>query len=346
MLTLFIVVVLTLVLSASCSLFEAVLYSTRLPALEAAKKQDKHRKLAAIFLDMKKHVSAPIAGILILNTIANTAGASIAGMYVTTVFGSQWVLLFSLVFTLCILYFSEIIPKTVGVVYWRNLWPVVVYPLKMIKVALAPAIFVTQKLTSKLTESQKGKSITEEEILALVHLGAKEGEISHNESRIVQNIINLENIPIREIMTPRRVVFSLSADSTIQEAIRMVEESEFTRIPIYEGDRENIVGYIIRYDLQKVSSEEKSGTLVKALLKPITFIRDTTNCLTLLTSFLKHRRHIAVVLDEYGGVDGLVTLEDVLETALGREIVDEKDSVVDLQQSAREQKKLRARLDE
>lgn len=289
-----------------------------------------------MFADMKKNIASPIAAILILNTVANTAGATIAGMYATGVLGSAWVPIFSAILTVAILVFSEIIPKTVGVVYWRSLWAGVAYPLKFIRFMLAPFIFVTQKMTSKLTSSQKGSTITEDEILHFVQLGAKEGEISREESVMIESIINLENIPISKIMTPRRVVFSLSAAADLRTAMTQIDKHVFTRIPVFENDREHIIGYVMRQDIQEAAFENTKEFNLKSLVKSITFERDTANCLSLLISFLKHRRHIAIVTDEFGGMDGIVSLEDLLETALGMEIVDETDQAVDLQKIARE----------
>jgi len=329
-----IVVLLTIVISANCSLYEAVLYSTRMGTLESAKTKGKKSRLAGLFIDMKKNISKPIAAILILNTVANTAGATIAGMYATRVLGPSYIILFSIGLTLSILYLSEILPKTVGAIHWRKFWPWIVYPLEAIKYGLYPAIYITEKFTSLITKSHNAASITEDEILALVHLGAREGEISHEESRMVRNIIDLENKQVKDIMTPRTVIFSLDAQMTIGEAIKVASSKGLTRIPIYEEDREHVIGYVLINDL----APSKSDKTLKSIVRPIYFVPETVNCLTLLTTVLKQRRYIAIVVDEYGGVAGLVTLEDLLETVLGTEIVDETDQVVDLQEIARKRR--------
>ena len=335
---LIIVVVVTLFVSASCSLYEAVLYSSRTGTLEAAKIQAKRGKLAAQFLTMKKNISQPIAAILILNTIANTAGATISGMYAADVLGSSMIALFSILFTLAILFLSEIIPKTYGAVHWRALWPFIVFPLQLMKTALLPAIFVTEKITRLITHRQKMDTITEDEILALVKLGAHEGEITKGESQMVFNIINLEDRKVREIMTPRTMMFSLPAEMTVEKAFQNIKGKGFTRIPIYEGDKETIIGYVVTHDFNFAEKQNKPETLLKSIARQISFVRDDINCLTMLTSFLKQRKHIAIVSDEFGGVDGVITLEDLLETILGSEIVDETDVIVDLQEAARKRK--------
>ena len=333
------VVFLTIFISAQCSLYEATLYSTRLGTLEAAKAKAKTKKMALMMIQMKKQISEPIAAILILNTIANTAGATIAGMYAHKTLGSALVPLFSVLFTLAILFLAEIVPKTLGAVYWRTLWPVIVWPLKAIKYPLYPLIWVTEKLSDFLTRGRPPSPITEEDILGSIRLGAKEGEISEWESLMVHNIIKLENTEVREIMTPRKVIFSLDASMTVKEALDAATEKGLTRIPVYEDDKENIVGYIMIHDLGTAKALSEPKTPLSSMVKPISFVGETTNCLTLLNSFLKRRSHISVVEDEYGGVAGLVTLEDLLETVLGAEIVDETDTVVDLQKLARKRKK-------
>lgn len=335
---LIIVVFVTLFVSASCSLYEAVLYSTRTGTLEASKTQAKRGRLAGQFLTMKKNISQPIAAILILNTIANTAGATIAGMYAADVFGSSMIVLFSIIFTLAILFLSEIIPKTYGAVHWRTLWPFIVFPLQLMKTVLYPAIFITEKVTRLITHQHKVDTITEDEILALVKLGAHEGEITKGESQMVFNIINLEERKVREIMTPRTMMYSLPANMTVEEAFQTIKGKGFTRIPIYEDDKENITGYVVTHDFSFAEMQDKPGTSLKSIARQISFVAEDINCLTMLTNFLKQRMHIAIVNDEFGGVDGVVTLEDLLEAILGREIVDETDVIVDLQEAARKRK--------
>jgi CBS domain containing-hemolysin-like protein len=315
------------------------LYSTRPGALEAAKSKPKTKKLALMMIQIKKQISVPIAAILILNTIANTAGATIAGMYAHKTLGAVFVPLFSIVFTLAILFFAEIIPKTMGVVYWRSLWPVVVWPLTAMKYPLYPLIWITEKLSSFLTRGRPPAPITEEDILGSIRLGAKEGEISQWESLMVHNIIKLENTDVREVMTPRKVMFSLDTNMTLGGALEAAGTQGLTRIPVYRDDKENIEGYVMIHELGSAKALSEPNTPLSTIVKPISFVAETINCLILLNRFLKKRSHIAIVEDEYGSVSGLVTLEDLLETVLGAEIVDETDKVVDLQKLARKRKK-------
>jgi len=330
------VVMLSLLIQFQCSLFEATLYTTRLGSLEAARSAGRKVALASQMIELKKNIAQPLASLVILGTIANTAGAALAGFYASEALGAGMVPLFSAIFTALVLFVGEIMPKTLGALHWRRIWPFIVFPLTVMKYALYPAVALTQKFANLLAFGHKAPSVTEAEILAVVRMGATEGQITHGESLLVHNIINLENKPIKEIMTPRTVVFSLDADMTVQEAIIAIDQKGFTRIPVYEGDRENIVGYIIIHDLFCTKALAAPDMPLKALAKQISFVPATRDSLALLTSFLKQRKHIAVVVDEYGGVAGLVTLEDLIETLLGNEIVDETDVVVDLQEKARQ----------
>jgi CBS domain containing-hemolysin-like protein len=338
-LILIIVVGLTLFISANCSLYEAVLYSARMGTLEAARQQKRTQKLAGQFIAFKQKISEPIAAILILNTIANTAGATIAGMYATRALGAVYVPIFSIVFTLAILFLAEILPKTMGVVHWRTIWPMIIYPVKIMKYVLYPAIFLTQQFSAFITKDHRPVRITEDEILALVHMGAREGEITQDESQMVRNIIKLEEIKARSIMTPRTIIFSLDSNTTIEEAFSIIRGKGFSRIPVYDEHREKIVGYVMSQDIILAKAQNQDKSMLKSIARPIQFMTGSANCLTLLKNFLKQRLQMAILVDEFGGVAGLVTLEDLLETLLGTEIVDETDQAVDWQDVARKRKR-------
>ena len=336
MTVLIVVAVGTILISFLCSLYESILYSTRMSTLEVEKTEGKLKSKAQQMISMKNRISIPISAILILNTVAHTAGATIAGMYAAKALGDAMVPLFSVIFTIAVLFLSEILPKTIGAVYWRSLWPTIVWPLTIMKYALYPFIFLTQKFSEFLTDGgNTAPHVTEAEILGTIRMGARDGEISQWESLMLHNIIRLENKAVEEIMTPRTVMFTLNEDMDLEKAFRLANEKGFSRIPVYRGDRENIVGYIMLNDLISARMLNEPGTKISSILKPIMFVRENQNCLVLLTSFLKKRLHIAMIGDDYGGIAGLVTLEDLIETILGAEIVDETDDVVDLQKMAR-----------
>jgi CBS domain containing-hemolysin-like protein len=339
MTALIVTVLLTLSISAYCSLFEATLYSTRRETLEAAKEPGPLALLAERFMTMREDISKPIAAILILNTVSHTVGATLSGVFGVKVLGLSLMPAFSIAFTVAILIFTEIMPKTLGAVYWPNIWPYTVWPLTAMIYALHPVIWVTEKISGLITRDKPDPAVTEEEILAIVRLGQKDGEITERESRLLHNIIHLEDKPVKEIVTPRTVIASLEEETTVEEAIAEVRAKGFTRFPIYRGDRENISGYIVIHDLYQAKLNEQQTQPIKNFVKPISFIPETTDSLSVLTQFLAHRRHIAIVVDEYGGVEGLVTLEDLIETLLGSEIVDEMDRTVDMQEQARRRRK-------
>ncbi|MFC1585175.1 hemolysin family protein [Fibrobacterota bacterium] len=328
------VVAATLGISAVCSLYEAVLYSMRIATLEAKAKES---QLAARALKMKKNISEPISAILILNTVANTAGATLAGMYAAKVLGESRVILFTLGLTVGILFLSEILPKTMGAVYWRFFWPFIVWPITTIKFILFPIVKIAQGFANLFSSFADTTTITEEEIKALVRVGAKEGEITRLESQWVHNLIDLEDTPARKVMTPRTVMFILNAEVTVEKALKLSSRKEFSRIPLYEEQQENIIGYVTLRDINAVPESSRKHTLVKQLKREVMLVPGVTNCLRLLMAFLARKEHVAIVVDEYGGIDGLVALEDILETILGTEIVDEKDSIADWQRFAREQ---------
>ena len=330
----------TLFISAFCSLLEATLYSSRVGAIEAALTGGKLSKLAERFLAMKQHIATPIAAILILNTVANTAGATLSGMYAAETLGPGLVPLFSILLTLGILLFSEILPKTLGAAYWPQLWPVIVHPLAGIQFLLSPVVTLTQKFSNLFMPSSTEPEVTEGEILAMTRIGADAGEITLQERDMVHNIIALEERTIRDICTPRSVMSTLKADMTVADALAAVRENQnqFSRLPIRienESGIEDIVGYVTVHDLITAEHTQERETPLQTIAKPITAVPDTANCLGVLTTFLKQRRHIALVVDEFGSVFGLVTLEDLVETALGTEIVDETDQVTDLRARAR-----------
>ncbi len=330
---LIVVTVATLGISAICSLFEAALYSTRVVSLEADRNGPR-KKVAERMIKLKGNVSAPIAAILILNTIANTAGCTLAGVLAARVLSPGWVSAYMAGLVVGILFLSEIIPKTVGAVHWRGIWPFIVGPIRMLLTLMRPLIAMIQHLTNLITHGQQVSSVTEEEILAIVRMGAEEGHISEEEGDMVRNIINLENQHAKDVMTPRVVIFTLDAKMSAQEASEQVKDLGFSRIPIYQDHPENITGYILRLHIHAALAQDPTQPL-HSFAKPIGFFPESANCLSLLNQFLKQRRHIAMVADEYGGLAGLLTLEDLVETLLGSEIVDETDHDIDMQSVAR-----------
>ncbi len=337
MTTLIIAVSAAILLSALCSLLESVLYSTRTITLEAAAAAGDRR--ARAMRGLKSHLDRPLAAILILNTAANTAGAALAGWAAAEVWGPGSLWAFSIFFTLAILLFSEIIPKTVGAVFWRKLWGPAIYPLKAMVLVFRPLIWLSQAVTGLIT-ARRGKDspVSEEEILAAARLGARGGEISRMEAELINNIIKLEEISAADIMTPRTVMQTLNGELRVAEVEPEARHWAHTRVPVWRGSPDQIEGYVLQDEIIRAGEAERSKTLFE-LAKPVRFVPPGANALKLLANFLSSREHLVIVVDEYGGVMGLVTLEDVIESLVGSEIVDETDVEVDLQEAARRQAK-------
>lgn len=335
MTTLIIAVSASIVISALCSLLEAVLYSTRIVTLEA--EASAGNRLALTMAALKSQVDRPLAAILILNTAANTAGAALAGWAAAELWGSGSLWVFSIAFTLAILIFSEIIPKTVGVVYWRGLWGPSVYLLKFMVALLWPLIWLTRIITRTITRKQDTEvAVSEDEILAAARLGAADGEISLVEAELINNIIGLEEINAADIMTPRTVMFSVDGVRPIGQVQEEARRWTHSRVPVYRREPDEVSGYVLKHDIGQAEGEELKLPLA-TLAMPVRFVPPSINALSLLKSFLHRRQHLAMVVDEYGGIMGIVTLEDVFESLVGSEIVDETDEVVDLQEAARKQ---------
>lgn len=333
MIELVLAVGLAIFLSAGCSLFEAVLYSVPRRHVEAMAQVD--RRSARIFQRMRSNVEKPIAAILTLNTIANTAGAAFAGAAAAVVFGRGELGYFSAFFTLAILIFSEIVPKTAGVIYGKSLIPLVAYPLQGLVWVMKPVIWLSSLLTTFLSRGRKGDTVTSEEIRIMARLSLQAGEIRPYQRQAIENILTLQTKTAKEVMTPRTVVFSLNEHLTLKEASEAATKWEHSRFPVYDHDQEDVVGTVLTKELFHALAHGKGEEQLSELMRPVHFVAETARLSKVLTEFLELRQHLFVVLDEYGGLAGLIALEDILEEILGREIVDESDEVADKRELAR-----------
>ncbi len=324
-------------ISAVCSLFEAVLYSVPLRHIEAMVQTGKAG--GNILKDLRRNVERPISAILSLNTIANTAGAAFAGAAATAVFGHQWLGYFSALFTLTILLFSEIIPKTAGVVYGKSLVTVVAYPLKGLVWIMAPVIWLSGLTTYLIRRDKREEAITAEEIQVMAHLSRRSGGILSYQEKTIERILTLQEKMVKDVMTPRIVVFSLSEHLTLQEAIAASGGWEHSRIPVYDQGIEDVVGVVHTKDILIALAEGKKDEDLTELMRPVHFVAETAKLNEVLAEFLELRQHLFAVIDEYGGLSGLISLEDILEEILGREIVDESDEVANKRELARERRR-------
>jgi len=298
-----------------------------------------------ILKDFKENIDRPLAAILTLNTISHTVGAIGVGSEAMKIWSNSNPIITSLIvpiiMTAAILILSEIIPKTIGATNWRMFAPFTIYSLNLLLKIISPIIWFCQKLTS-LFNSKKEKNIfSRADFLAMAQIGSKEGLLEKSEEEFIYNLLHFKHYKARDVMTPRTVIVSAPQNMTVKEFYNSQEEKlVFSRIPIYEeGNGEAITGYILKDDiLEHLIDEEKNKPLSRFKHKIMTIL-DTKDLLQSFNDFIKEKEHIALVLDNYGVIAGIVTMEDIIETLLGAEIVDETDKIVDLQAMARKQSK-------
>jgi len=335
-------VLLALFFSFLCSIAEAALLSTT-PSYIAGLQEKKSRTAPLLKRIKQDKIEQSLAAILTLNTIAHTVGAVGAGAKATVVFGSAWFGLFSAVMTLLILFFSEIIPKTLGAVYWRNLIKPTAIFVHALILCLYPLIKISEWLTSLITKRKGVHTFSREEFIAMANIGEQTGTIDRDESRIIRNLFRFESLAVSDIMTPRTVIYALQQDTTVGEAIDTVAQTPFSRIPIYDNNLDEITGFILKQDLLLYKANDQDDARLTAMKREILIVVERLTLSGLLDVLLDKRQHIAAVTGEYGETKGLVTLEDVVETLLGMEIIDESDHVDDMQALARQQWQKRAR---
>ena len=340
MIELIIVVAAVILASAMCSLFEAVLYSVPISHIETLARENNTSGL--ILRRLRQTVDRPISAILSLNTISNTGGISLAGfLFATAVMEEETAgesfagIAFSIVMTFVILFLSELLPKTIGVVYARPLSSVIARPLQLLVWIFAPFIVLSRLATRLVAKEQKEQDISDEELISLARLGRRSGALDPTEARVIQNILSLKSKTASEVMTPRTVVFSLKDDLSVEEARNQRGIWSYSRIPVYEKDFEDIVGIVLRRDIMAALTDDRGHSKLSDLMQPVHFVTESHSLDRILQMFLDRRQHLFAVIDEYGGLAGVLTLEDVLEEILGSEIVDESDRVDDLRELAR-----------
>jgi CBS domain containing-hemolysin-like protein len=339
---LIIYILLALVFSFLCSIAEAVLLSIT-PSYIAGL-QDKNPKLAALLKRLKQdNVDQSLAAVLTLNTIAHTVGAIGSGSKATAVFGSAWFGLFSALMTLMILFLSEIIPKTIGAVYWRGLAGLTARFVRTLILVLYPLIWVSEALTRLIASGRTIHVFSREEFVAMAGIGESAGKIEEHETRIIRNLFRLSSLTAVDIMTPRTVISGLQQDLTVTGALEAEPSVTFSRLPLYQKDLDHITGFILRDDLLLAKASDRGDVKLETLKRDIKTVPGTMPLSNLLEFLLDQRMHIALVIDEYGGTKGLVTTEDVVETLLGMEIIDEMDQVEDMRVLARRQWEKRAK---
>jgi CBS domain containing-hemolysin-like protein len=333
-------VVLAIGVSFLCSVMEAVLLSVTPGHLAAM--EEGQPATAKKLRRLKENIDEPLAAILSLNTIAHTVGAAGAGAQAARVFGNNWLGLFSALLTLAILFLSEIIPKTIGAVYWKQLASPITRLLSWLMVPLKPLIWMSGLASRVISSKHNPVHVSRAEIRALAHLGVRQGVLNETESRVVEALLRFRSLSATKVMTPRTVIFALPADTKISDVIENHQPLRYSRIPIYRDSIDSLLGFVLKDEVLERAAQGDSDLPLTELRRELFFVPGTTGLSELLDLFLSSRDHIAAVIDEFGGTAGLVTLEDLIETLLDLEIVDEVDDVENLRAVARSRWRQRA----
>lgn len=331
---LFFYLFLALFISFLCSIMESVLLST--PSSFLVVEKEKNKRWATVLNDYKQNVDKPLSAILSLNTVAHTIGAAGVGAQAVKVFGEVYFGIVSAILTLLILIFTEIIPKTIGANNWRNLGPFTAHTIRIMIIIAWPLVWLTSLISRLLSAKREMVTISREEIAALAGIGAKEGVLGKKVSRIIQNVLRLRDVRVTEIMTPRVVVARADENMLLEDFLEAPDFLKFSRIPVFSGNDEQITGYVFRQEIFKELAEDHHKLALKEIKRDIMVVPGSMMLFSVWEQLLDKKEHLALVVDEYGGMDGIVTMEDVIETMLGLEIMDETDEHMDMQQLARE----------
>ena len=327
-------------LSFLCSVLEAVLLST--PMSYISMRENQGSKTATLMKQYKNNVDRPVGAILSLNTIAHTIGSAGVGAESIKIFGEQYFGLISAILTLLILVLSEIIPKTIGASYWRSLAMPSTRIIRVLILITYPLVLISELITKVFTPRGNQASMSREEVSAMVDVGTTEGIFRESESKLIKSCIALSGVKARQIMTPSIVVESACQDLTVKD-FQAKQSWSFSRIPVYAGDKDYITGYVLKDAVLKLLSEDQFHVKLSDLKRPILTFREEESVFQIWEKMLEKREHISVIIDEYGGLRGLVTMEDIIETMTGVEIVDEDDVAVDMQALAKEKSRLMMR---
>ena len=320
---------LALFLSFLCSLLEAVLLST--PASYSSILSKQNASQGDRLERFKENINRPLAAILTLNTFAHTLGAAGVGAQTLELYGESSVAIASGILTLLILVFSEIITKTIGSVYWRGLIGNTTLIIEVLIFFTYPLVLLAEYI-SNFGEDEA--TVTREEVIAMAEMGEDEGVLEEQETDIIENTLKLKDVKVKDIMTPRSVIFAVNSDFTVGQVLEEHETLDFTRIPIFEGNLDVIKGMVNRYEIINRKAEDQFSTRMHEISQEVPFVNENDRIDKVLELFIKNRDHMYLVKDDNHILTGLITLEDAIETILGQEIVDEHDSVVDMRDLA------------
>lgn len=338
--------VLAIFFSFMCSLWEAVLLSVT--PTYARIEHNKGTVTGRYLQQFKENIDRPLAAILTLNTIAHTVGAIGVGEQAAKIWSDSSPIITRLLvpggMTLAVLILSEILPKTIGALQWQRLVKFTVYSLRILMVILAPLVWLGQLITRSLKNDSDKPVLTRSDFLVMAEMGQQDGVFDAEESQMLGSMIRFQSIQARDVMTPRTVVSATTEEQTISEYYALRKDSQFSRIPTYsEGNKDLITGYILKIDVAEALIEERGDNSVASLRRDIVAVGETLALTDLLNNLMERREHIAVVLDDFGGMAGIVTMEDIIETILGMEIMDETDTATDMRILAQKHREKRAK---
>ncbi len=332
---------LAVTISFICSVLESVLLSVNMAYVSVLEKRSP--RTGALLRVQKTSINKSIASILILNTIANTLGAAAVGAQAESLYGAGAVFYVSIVLTFAILFLSEIIPKTIGATHWKSLAPIAAHMIRFFIWITYPIILLTLFVTNRINRDDESMSLTKAELIETTLMSEDEGLLDEQESDVIENILLLDKIKVNEILTPRSVVFALDGTRSIKDIVRNEEDIfKFSRVPVFEGSIENITGMVLTKRIFKEALTDDSITL-QSIQKEIFKVNENIPVSMALDLFIKKKEHIFLVLDSYDQTEGIVTLEDCVETILGVEIVDESDSDADMREVAKLKMRLKRR---
>ncbi len=331
------------IISFICSVLESVLLSVNMPYISVLEKQKP--KVGQLLKSHKTNINKSIASILILNTIANTLGAAAVGAQAEHVYGTGAVFYVSIVLTFAILFFAEIIPKTIGATYWKQLAPMAAYVIRIFIWITYPIIIMTLFVTNRIKKDDEGMSLTRQELIESTLMSEDEGVLDEQESDVIENRLMLDTIKIEEILTPRTVVFAIDGNRSIKDIVENEPSIfKFSRVPVFDGSIENITGMVMTKKIFQQALQDDTVTL-NSIKKDIYKINENIPVSMALDLFIKKKEHMFLVQDSYDQTEGIVTLEDCVETILGVEIMDESDSHADMREVAKQKMKLQRRLE-
>ena len=344
---------LSILFSFLCSICEAVLLS--IPPSYVEIKNQEGDPVGKLLKEFKTDIDRPLSAILTLNTIAHTVGAIGVGSQAGALYGDQPLVIggaempftmepvIGALMTLAILILSEIIPKTLGANYWKQLVPFTVRALRVVIIVLWPLVWFSQFITKKLKKDKTKSVFSRADFTAMAELGAREGVFAKEESKIIRNLLRFNTIRAKDIMTPRTVVLAADQNQTISDFFEAHQDLRFSRIPIFQDSKDHITGFVLKDVLLLKIIKGESDKPLSAIRRELMIVNEFINIPDLFNKLMEKREHIALVVDEFGGMAGLVTMEDVIETLLGMEIVDEWDKIEDMQKLARLNWEKRAR---